>query len=269
MSAEGSPVSNGTDAPRASTISSSVSRALRVLEHVLASPDPLPPAALAKSLQIPRSTLSALLMELRGLGYISVSERGYVSGSRLISLAYLGPHRLSPPDGMQEMLERIASETGETATYSIHVGGSESTPGDMLPIAQVESPQGLRYVARLGKPYPLLTTAAGVAMLSALEWGHDQVQLLLESAAEVPNRELPSLADLIDEIETVQNQGYAVHEYHEVSGAASAIAVATVLRDASGTPLGALAVTGPAERMREATERVRASLLGATAHLAG
>jgi IclR family acetate operon transcriptional repressor len=211
---------------------SAAERALAVLEHLAMSPAPVTNQELAKALQIPKSTLSDLMGELRSLGYVQLVRQRYVPGPAMMSLGYRTTQRLGTLGGIGPSLDRLAAETGETVVYAVEVGGDADTPGLVLLVDQVVSPNPIRYVAPVGQPRPMDQTAAGRVLLAF-------------SGRSTGNGPLDA------ELERVRGQGFAVN-----ASASGATSIAAPVRDRRGDIAGAISVTGPADRMTDAEQRI-------------
>src|SRR5579862_3432493 len=91
-----------------------------ILEAVAASPEPQPPAAVARGLNLPLPTVSRLMRELANRRYLQLEERsnGYSLGSRALGWGYAArPARLAT--SIVPEMERLRDATGETV--SLHV----------------------------------------------------------------------------------------------------------------------------------------------------
>ena len=108
---------------------SAARRSLLILEHLAATPHPVTNQELARTLDIPRSTLSDLLAELRSLGYVEQVGRRYAPGVAFTLLAYRMSRRLGTPPVIYETLQRLAIDTGETALYCVEIGGDTERAG--------------------------------------------------------------------------------------------------------------------------------------------
>jgi DNA-binding IclR family transcriptional regulator len=225
---------------------SAAGRALRVLEYLAATAQPVSNQELSAALDIPRSTLSDLMAELRGLGYVSQVGSRHVPGTALTLLGYRMTRRLGAPGAIERSLAQLAQSTGETAIYSVEIGGDGERPGYVLILAQVASPNPIRYVAPTGEPRAMTETASGRVLLA------------------FSSRDTDAGAQLRNELAQVRAEGYAVNVAS--SGATS---IAVPVRDAGGQLVAALAVTGPSDRMTDAAERILPTLRTAAETLHG
>lgn len=222
---------------------SKTERAFLILER-LASGRPAPThAELMRELGVQRSTLSDSLAELRDLGYVSVRERRYLPGARLLTFVRRAALHGDLSAGIRPSLEALAEATGETAVYVMEDGDDGETPGHVVSMDQVESRHAIRYVADIGVPFPMESTAAGHAFLA---FTHRSAHALARGAANGFD------ADALDlELERVRERGFAL-----VGDAARSTAIAAPVRDVHGSVVGVISIVGPTERLVGAEAQV-------------
>lgn len=223
---------------------SAAGRGLRVLEYIASTPQPVTNQELINALEIPRSTLSDLMAELRALGYVQQVGGRYAPGVAMTLLGYHISRRLGTPGAIEDTLEGLAERTGETALYCVEIGGDEERIGQVLIVEQVASPNPIRYVAPTGQPRSMTATASG--------------RVLLAFSA----REGDGDPDLVAELQRVRRRGYAINVAD--SGATS---IATPVHDRHDRLIAALAITGPSGRMTDAAKRIWPPLRDAAAAL--
>jgi IclR family transcriptional regulator, KDG regulon repressor len=212
---------------------SAATRALRVLEHLAAVSGPVGARELATATDIPRSTLSDLMAELRTLGYVEQVAGGYAPGVALTLLGYKISQRLAVPEVLHRTLQELAEGTGETALYSVELGADAQGAERVLIVDQVASPNPIRYVAQPLPPRLMTETASGRVLLA------------------FSGREAPAGSKLSAELALAREQGYYVNVAS--SGATS---IAAPVFDADGRLVGALTVSGPTPRMTDAESRI-------------
>jgi DNA-binding IclR family transcriptional regulator len=240
---------------------SGVERGLMVLEQLAGSESSLSHSDLVRATGLPKSTLTNVLTELRALGYVTTVGRGYTMGPRVAALGYrvLRQAHLPPdaPEGMSELLHRLADETGETAVFSVEIGRTPELAGEVIALDHAESPHAVRYVPGLGEPQAVADTAAGYALLAFT--GRD--------ASAIPPRSkrssaAPTTAPEIDaELTRTRRRGYA-RSLHQGPTAVGSLAV--VWPKPGPDAGGAISIVGPTERI-ERTERSVAATLRALA----
>ena len=210
-----------------------VRRALAALEHLAQEPDGLTLSALARALQVSPSSLLAILKTLLAKHYVArdPETRRYrlASGARLLASA-----AAAPPDLQREfapIADRLAAELGETVLLWV-LDGSE-----VAVVAFREGSHELRWVPRPG----------------LRRW----------AAEAAPGRVLLAVDD--PALEQIRRSGIDTEESTEEPRLRSL--AAPVLGD-QALLLAALAVTGPASRLRGPREvSARAALTGAAAEL--
>lgn len=212
--------------------SSSAARVLAVFEQIAAL-QPIGVSALARVLAADKSAVQRDLMTLADAGWI----RGVASGQWELT-----PHVLTlarPPHSFDSLrqrvrpvLERLRSETGETAYLTVPDGDQ------FVVLDALESQQMLRMVPSVGMVVPVRGSATARAVLPHLA-ETEQARLLGEAVT-------PAMRD---EFAATRLRGYAVND-GDIAPGAVALAAAIVSRQ--GVPAGALVLTGPAERLTPA-----------------
>ncbi|MDP9381177.1 MAG: IclR family transcriptional regulator [Chloroflexota bacterium] len=139
-------------------------KGLDVLECLAAQGTPLTQAQIARALQRGTNELFRVLVCLERRGYI---ERDAVSGAYSLTLRlFTLSHAHSPVQGLLRVATprmcALAQEVGESCHLSVIHNG------ELLVIAQEESPRKLRLSVEVGAAFPLLHTASGRLLLSCL-----------------------------------------------------------------------------------------------------
>ena len=136
------------------SISSTIQRALTIIELFLSNPDGLTPQEILDETEISRSTLFSLLKSLKELGYLNQNEaRGrYLPGSRLISWSG------NTLPSFQTLLNAFQQETYQQ-DFDETIALAVPTPNGIITLAQVESKQKIRAVYTIGEPLPASSAA--------------------------------------------------------------------------------------------------------------
>ncbi|KAA9165012.1 IclR family transcriptional regulator [Amycolatopsis acidicola] len=183
----------------------SAGRTVDVLE-VLGSLDgkPIGLRGLAERMDVPRSSLYALLQTLVNRGWVRTDATGslYSIGVRalLVGTSYIdGDSRLG---AARQYLESLGDKVGETVHFARLDGP------DVVYLATRESRHYLRPFSRVGRRLPAYATSLGKAILA--EYPEAEVEKLLPG-------ELPALTEhtldrpgLLADLGAVREQGYAV-----------------------------------------------------------
>jgi DNA-binding IclR family transcriptional regulator len=155
-----------TESSRKSAGPQSVTRVIRLLEALCASPVPMSLADLARALGSPKSSVSALLHGLAAEGIVVAGESTWRLGPGAFGLgsALVEARRRWPVnDLVRAALRRLASASGETALYAVRDGEGET----ITYVDLVESASSVRFAVSPGDRRPLYATAAGRALLAA------------------------------------------------------------------------------------------------------
>lgn len=209
--------------------SSTAARVLVVFEAV-AEHQPVGVAELSRKLGLDKSAVQRALVTLAEQGWIQAREEQltrWETTPRILRIANGSRAKSDLRQAIQQILEQLALDTGETAIFN-------EPDGPKLVVSQVaESRHPLRMVPRIGAVIPVRESATG--------------RILLPFLSSERQRELlggPPEADFLDLIAQCRARGYAASG--EVNAPTMTIA-APVFDD--GLPIGAIAITGPTERM--------------------
>ena len=210
---------------------------LRILRHLAGRAAPVTASSIARELELPRSTVYHLLGTLAFHGFVVHlrEERRWGLGTSAFELAG-GYARQQPLARLgRPLIAALSDRLGESAHLAVMSGG------DVLYIVEERAPRRPTLVTDVGVRLPAHLTASGRAMLAALP--REQVRALYPSASAFPDRtglgpRTPSaLRELLRE---VRARGYATEDSEIADGLRS---VGAVVRDHSGWPVAAVAVT--------------------------
>ncbi|MCX2929349.1 IclR family transcriptional regulator [Mycobacterium sp. CVI_P3] len=211
--------------------SSTGARVLTVFEAVAAH-QPVGVAALSRMLGMDKSAVQRSLVTLSEQGWIQPREdqmTRWEPTARVQHIAHSARAKSDLRQSIQQVLEQLAVQTGETAIFN-------EPDGPRLVVSQVaESQQPLRMVPRIGTPVPARESATGRILLPFLS-DERQAELL----GGPPDAALAALLD------ACRAQGYAA------SGDVNApsMTIAAPVFEVDGRPIGVVAISGPAERMQ-------------------
>jgi len=210
--------------------SSTAARVLTVFEAVAAN-QPVGVAALSRMLEIDKSAVQRALVTLAAQGWIQERDdqmTRWETTPRILTIAHSSRANADRRQTIQLTLERLAAQTGETAIFN-------EPDGAQLVVSQVaESRQALRMVPRIGSIVPARTSATGRILLPYLS-RERQTELLGE----------PPDAGFLELLEACRARGYAASS--EVN--APSMTIAAPVFEVDGRAIGAVAISGPTERM--------------------
>jgi DNA-binding IclR family transcriptional regulator len=214
-------------------------QALDLLQALARAPGPVPAAALARDLGLPRSTTYALLAELEGAGFVVhlPEERRYGLGVAAFEIGSAYTHQEPLARLARPLLARLVDSVGHNAHLAVLHGR------EVLYVIEERAPGRPPLVTDVGVRLPAHLAASGRAMLAVLPPA--QVRALFPDRSAFVQRHgtgpasLPALRHVLTD---VRARGYAQEEGEITPGFAS---VAAAVLDHSGYPAAGLAVTFP------------------------
>lgn len=210
---------------------------LRILRYLAGRPAPVAASAIARELELPRSTVYHLLSTLSAHGFVlhMKEDRRWGLGTSAFELAG-GYARQQPLARIgRPLVAALSDRLGESAHLAVMSGG------DVLYIVEERAPRRQALVTDVGVRLPAHLTASGRAMLAALP--REQVRALYPSASAFPDRTglgPRTPRELRELLRTVRERGYATEDSEVADGLRS---VGAVVRDHAGWPVAAVAVT--------------------------
>jgi DNA-binding IclR family transcriptional regulator len=218
----------------------SVDRAITVLE-ILARRGDAGVTEIAGELGVHKSTAFRLVSVLEARGLVDQnSERGkYRLGLGVLRLAGATAARFDVTQQARPVIEALARELDETINIAILSGH------DALYLDQVAGSSALQLHNWVGRRIPLHCTSNGKALIAFLpEWR--QRELLVEPLPRFTDGTLTDVDDVLAELVTVRERGYATaFEEFELG----LVAVAAPVRDLSGNVVASLSASGPVFRL--------------------
>jgi DNA-binding IclR family transcriptional regulator len=223
-----------------------ITRAAAILRCLEDEPSGLSLGAIAKRIQLPRSTVQRLvdalaveeLLELQGAGGVRLGP----ALMRLASYSHADITQLARP-----FLEQLSETTGETAVL-------ETASGDnLLILHSVVSHQALRVSPVAGNMFNIYATSGGKILLSRMK--DDAVTELIGPVLPSLTPHTPTLSELLAQLQQVRSEGFA-YDFDEHTLGVGAVAVGL------DTPQGSysLDVVGPVWRLKSALDHIKTAL---------
>lgn len=220
----------------------SAQRTLEVLELVARHPDGLSFVDLVEKLPYPKSSLHGLLQTIVAMRWLTFDpkERIYLIGVRPWEVGQAFRRNRDVTVHARRALRELSEALDET----VQLGVLDDL--DVVYIDKVEGTQLLRLVSNVGSRLPAYVTGVGKALLSGLS-----VEQLRDRFA---GQELPSYTPqtitsgdrLIEVIDTVRGQGFAIDDGEYQSGV---YCVAVPVRTTSGGVVAAISCSLPNARI--------------------
>lgn len=215
-------------------------RGLRVLEMLTM--EAKTASEIARLIGVNRSTSLRILNELAGAGYIRRNEqtKRYVSRpERFYGFIANNPAHWDLTEIVTPVLTRLTRDSGEATELGVPANNV------MVYLAYRPSSHDVAVRERLGTWRPMHCSALGIAYLSALD----------DEALDVALGRLPYVGgtaraakgplELRERVDTARARGYAIDQEETFEGGCCVAAPATI----AGTLVGAIGISGPAQRM--------------------
>ncbi len=217
-------------------------RAIAILELLADRSTALGLAEISRQLGLNKTTAHRLLSVLEHHRFVerNGADGHYSLGSKLFELGSRAVSRLDLLQRARPFLRRLVDETGETAHLAV------LRQGEVLSLANVESPRTLRTPSTVGRRSPAHCTSIGKAILAYRpEEDIDRI-ITTHGLRKFTERTITSAAALKRELRRVREQGYAVDDEEFENGLRC---IGAPVRDYTGEVIGAVSVTGPAIRL--------------------
>ncbi|QQC67056.1 IclR family transcriptional regulator [Paraburkholderia ginsengisoli] len=241
-------------------------RALAIIELLSKQGGSMQLAAIADTLNIPRSGTHRLLAELSEQGYVRQDEHGeYVLALKLVSLALMWLSTGGVLDISQPVLDRLAAASGELARLGVveddHIIFVDKAQG---------AKSGLRYDPDMGSQPPLHCTASGQIWLSTMS---DEEALELVSRQGGIGKAGPrgpkapkTIQQFLQDLNGARKRGYGIASETYEAGMTSMAAV--VRHPVAGLAVGVITLAGPTSRLSDARiEELAPALLEAASDM--
>jgi DNA-binding IclR family transcriptional regulator len=225
----------------------SVTRVIQILEALCASPTPVSLAHLSRGLDAPKSSIAALLRGLAEADFVVAAEGAYRLGPSAFGLGSAlleARRRFQSSDLVREGMRRLVNRSGETVLFAVR----DTSGATMTYVDVIESRNAVRFAVSVGDRRPLYCTAGGRVLLATAS--EEEVQHYLEhlepeqlTANTETNRQR-----LLEAITAARKNGVAQTVDQASDGVTG---TAAVIRDASGSVVGALIVAAPSARLKE------------------
>jgi DNA-binding IclR family transcriptional regulator len=238
--------------------SSSVQRALAILEFLGSSQRLWNISELSRRLHIPKSSTHVLMTTLEGLGYIikEGGRRDYTAAVRFYGLAATGPRRLSLPEGALRQIEQLVRETGLTAHLAV------LDDGQALYVQKVVPPGAIELATEIGKRVNLHCTAVGKVLLAYTTGPKQETLLSRARLTRHTENTIPSGSELRIELDKVRRFGFAFDDQEEELDTRC---VAVPVRDSFERLVASLGVAGAVNQIHHGNMK---ALLTALRHAA-
>lgn len=231
-------------------------RGFRILELVAAADRPMGVTEIATALGLGKSAAHRPLATLTQLGYLTHDpDTGrYALSLKLWEVGSQALDRLDLKRLAAAPMAELAHATGETVHLSVLDGR------EVVHIDKIECQHPIRAYSRVGGRVPAHCVATGKAMLAF------QSELVIDGVARRLRRVTPQTVtdrdELLAQLDRIRRTGIAISSGGWQEGVDG---IAAPIRDAQGTVVAAVGISGPANRLRESERSRYAPLVRAAA----
>jgi DNA-binding IclR family transcriptional regulator len=235
--------------------------ALDILTLLASHGEPMPAAAIARDLGLPRSSVYHLLTVLADRGFVShlPEARRYGLGRTAYEIGSAFSRQGPLQRRARPILTRLVDRTGVNGHFAVLHGT------DVLYLIEERATGRPPLVTDVGVRLPATLTASGMALLAALP--PRQVRALFptkDALVQRDSRGPATLQALKAALVDTRARGYAVERHTVSPGLAS---VARAVLDHTGHPVGAFALTFPVEEVDATAEARLAGEVGDAAQV--
>jgi IclR family acetate operon transcriptional repressor len=222
---------------------------------------------IAEALDLAKSTVHNHLATLVREELLVQEDQQYHIGLGFLEFGEYARNRSELYTPAKIQVYRLAESTNEEVHFAVAENGFMFSVKYVMGDANPMNPEVGSQFLKVGSKFHMHNSAPGKAVLS--EYAPEEVERLIELRGLPATTEntLTEQTELLEELETIRDQGYATNDEEFQRGFRS-IAAPVTLPD--GTVLGALSIGGPAYRF-EATgpsvDRSANTLLNAIAHV--
>lgn len=223
----------------------SVGKALKIIEILAGSREPMRLMDIAASAQMPPSTALRMIATLTECGYVaqeSDSQKYYLT-LKFARIGAMAASRFNIRDVAHPYLTLLSRECGEATCVAVD---SDMTA---LYVDVVDGPDGiLKITQHIGKLSPLHCTGVGKCLL--LNYDKETLDAFIAKKglpALTPNT-ITSKERLQEELQAIRQRGYAMDNEECELGVRC---IACGISDHSGKVVAALSISGPVGRMTE------------------
>jgi len=227
--------------PPARATVKSADRVLTLFELLGRSGREMSHAEIAEVLGIPKSSLSQLLRNLVGRGWLAygAETKGYTLGNAIIGIARAAAQRHDAVGLSRPILAELTAATHETSAFNVLSGDLAET------VATVLGGETLLAVMRLGERSPLYTTSYGKVLLAHLSADVLEDYFARVDLVPLTAKSNCSVDALRLQIETIRREGVAYSFEEQTVGI---VGTAGPVFGAGGDVVGAISVASPALR---------------------
>jgi IclR family transcriptional regulator, pca regulon regulatory protein len=235
----------------------SLARGLAVIRAFDADNTHMTLTEVAKRTDLTRATTRRFLMTLEELGYVRSDGRNFSLTPLVLQLGYAYLSGLSLSQVAQPHLQDLSIKLSESTSAAVLDGA------DIVYVARVSARRIMTVGINVGTRFPAYATSMGRVLLAGLSKAELDAYLNFVPLIALTPRTISTRGALLDELDKVRAQGWAMVDQELEVGLMS---MAAPIYDRSGRVVAAVNVSLPAQNGmsgRESIDRVREALIHA------
>jgi IclR family acetate operon transcriptional repressor len=222
----------------------SLVRAMTLLERLSLAPNGMALTDLSQQLGMPSATTHRLLNTFEEMGYV---EHDSTLGLWFIGLKTftVGNAFLNRRDFIvtaRPYMRRLVDQCGETVNLGV------IDDGEVVYVGQVQSPEMMRMIVKLGSRSPIHASGSGKTLLASMTEKGVSTILQRKGLARFTDHTIDNPANLRVELSHIRKLGYALDDEEHAIGLRC---VAATIFDENGVALAGLSLSGPKARITD------------------
>ena len=222
----------------------SLVRAMTLLERLSLTASGMTLTDLSQQLGMPSATTHRLLN--------TFEEMGYVEHDSTLGLWFIGLKTFSVGNAFlnrrdfiataRPYMRRLVDQCGETVNLAV------IDDGEVVYVGQVQSPEMMRMIVKLGSRSPIHASGVGKTLLASMTEKGVSTILQRKGLARFTERTIDNPANLRVELSHIRKLGYALDDEEHSVGLRC---VAATIFDENGVALAGLSLSGPKARITD------------------
>lgn len=222
----------------------SLVRAMTLLERLSLAPTGMNLTNLSQQLGMPSATTHRLLNTFEEMGYVEhdLTLGLWFIGMKTFSVGNAFLNRRDFIATSRPYMRRLVDQCGETVNLGV------IDDGEVVYVGQVQSPEMMRMIVKLGSRSPIHASGVGKTLLASMtEKGVSNI-LQRKGLSRFTERTIDNPAKLRDELANIRKLGYALDDEEHAVGLRC---VAATIFDENGIALAGLSLSGPKARITD------------------
>ncbi|HAK46759.1 MAG TPA: IclR family transcriptional regulator [Spirochaeta sp.] len=219
-----------------------IARALKIIEYLAKEKTEASITEISDDFDYPKNSVFRILNTLQYYGYVEEAQRKYKATPRLLYLGYAGMRNNGITENSIDIMHAIRDELNETVMLGTLLGN------EIVIIEQLPSFQYIKFTTEIGHRVNIHTSAPGKGIAAFLPEKEKAELISHLTFTRFTNGTIPSQNEMMKELDTVRECGYAIDKGEEVP---EVRCVGAPIFDYRNYPIAAVWCSGPSFRLGE------------------